>query len=247
VTDKEEEDFCFEPLDDSRTTIIEHRRFITRDKLFWALLISSCLLIVNFLGMGSLLGTGPSDTLAPLFVIGVGAFWAQFQILGLFAALLPFALRWRLLITIGLTLALCGEIFCFYSRVGTESIPYVLLIGFVSSSIFFLVVRAFFGLEMHGQNQDSRTSTKSHARFGIRDLFILTIVVALCLIMQQIESKRCHNDSDDSELPKLALSILLNPGRGGCVVGWIRLHETTWPSLSNCEPKPRDTASRSKR
>ena len=49
--------------------------------------------------------------------IGVGAFWGPFQLLGLFAALLPGALHWRMLVTVGLALALCAEIFYLYGRV----------------------------------------------------------------------------------------------------------------------------------
>lgn len=188
MTDKVEASTCFEPLDDSQTTIVEPRPLIATEKLFWVFLISICLLIVNFLGLESLLGTGPSDALAPLFVIGVGAFCVQFQILGLFAALLPGVLHWRMLVTVGLTLALCAEMFCLYERIGIEGIPYVLLVSFLSNLVFFSLVRALFGLEMHDLNQAPKAPHKSHARFGIRDLFVLTIAVAMCLIMQQIES-----------------------------------------------------------
>jgi hypothetical protein len=207
VTDKEEVSSCIDPLDDSHTKIIEHRPLITTEKLFWAFLISTCLLIVNFIGLESLLGTGPSDALAPLFVIGVGAFYVQFQILGLFAALLPGALHWRMLLPIGLTLALCAEVFYFYRRVGTEGIPYVLLVGFFSSLVFFSLIRAFFSLEMNDLNQDSKAALQSHMRFGIRDLFVLTIVVALCLFMQRVESSYRMSMGMKSQDAHLVLTI----------------------------------------
>jgi hypothetical protein len=207
VTNDQEVRFCVDPLGDSRNANIEHRRFFTTERLFWELLISSCLLIVNFLGLGALLGTGPSDTLAPLFVIGVGAFWSQVQLLGLFAAFLPCALHRRMLMPVGLILALCAEIFYFYRRVATEGIPYVLLVGFFFNLIIFSLIRAFFGLEMHDQNHGSKTSPRSHARFGIRDLFILTMVVAMCLIMQRIEFNYRMSMGMESQAVHLVFTI----------------------------------------
>ncbi len=158
-----------------------------RWRVWLAILLFHCVWVANYVGLASLLGTDPSGRLAPIFVLGVGMYWTQFQLLGFFAALLPYRLYWRLFFPLAIVLALCLELRLFNERFGLDGIAFASLTGFVSSWVGFLIYRAVRGLRLQSIEEDMRDG-ESVSRFGIEDIMTTTFVVAIVFAVMRLEA-----------------------------------------------------------
>ncbi len=158
-----------------------------RWRVWLAILFFHGVLTVNYVGLASLLGTGPSDRLAPVFVLFVGTFWTQFQLLGFFAAFLPYRLHLRLFFPLVFVLALCLELRQFNKPFGLDGIAFALLIGFVTSWVGFLIFRAVRGLRMQSVGEDMRDD-ESLSRFGILDIMTTTFLVAIVFTFMRLDA-----------------------------------------------------------
>ncbi len=166
-------------------------------------IMSFSLLSVNLIGLYTLLGTGPSDKLAPIYVLGVGAFFTQFVLLGMVAGLLPYSLPRRLASPSLMALALYVECKTFEQQVSPRTfevgIAYLVVLGFLVSVVFFSGLRAIFGFRFQDGTEVGRQSHESFRHFGIVDILTVTAVVAAALTLLRL----------DAAAMKLALPILV--------------------------------------
>lgn len=155
-----------------------HRKEIT-------IIISIALAMINLLGLLTLVGTNPRDTLAIVFVIGVGMFWTQVQLLGFYAALLPCSMYVRLGLSLflwfifTLELVACdSSAFVFWKEVFIISAT-----GFMTSLCIGLACRAFLRLRLEDAEtipgQENREAIEG--RVGISDLLTITTLIAVLL------------------------------------------------------------------
>jgi hypothetical protein len=154
----------------------------------WVLLGIAILALIgmNALGLKTLLGTGPSDKLASVFVFGVGMFWTQFQLLGMLAALAPGSKILRAVIPFSVLLILLGTLTCFIGpfgyigQNGSEACV-IAMTGFLANWILFIAVRSICDLRFHAADAEQENTAK--ASFGILDLLIVTTVCAVFLAL----------------------------------------------------------------
>lgn len=158
-----------------------------RWRISLAILLFLCVLAANHIGLAALLGTGPSHRWAPVFVLGVGMFWTQFQLLGLYAAFLPYRLYWRVFFPLAFVLALCLELRQFYKPFGLGGVAFAVLIGFVSSLVGFLTFRAVRGLRFQSVDEEFRNG-ESPTRFGIPDIMTTTFLVAIVFAVMRVDA-----------------------------------------------------------
>ena len=158
-----------------------------RWRVWLAILLFHCVWAANYVGLASLLGTDPSGSLAPIFVLCVGMYWTQFQLLGFFAALLPYRLYWRLFFPLAVVLTICLELRMFNKTFRVDGIAFASLIGFVSSWAIFLTLRAVRGLRLQSIEEDIRDG-ESLTRFGILDIMTTTLVVAIVFAVMRLDA-----------------------------------------------------------
>ena len=158
-----------------------------RWRVWLVILLFHSVLAANYVGLASIFGTDPSDRLAPIFVLCVGMFWTQFQLLGFFAALLPYRLYWRLFFPLALVIALCLELRMVNEPFRLDGIAFASLIGFVSSWAIFLTFRAVRGLRLQSIEEDMRDG-ESLSRFGIVDIMTTTFVVAIVFAVMRLDA-----------------------------------------------------------
>ncbi len=158
-----------------------------RWRVWLAILLFHGVLTVNYVGLASLLGTGPESVWAPVYLLGVGMFCTQFQLLGFFAAFLPYRLYWRLFFPLALVIALCLELRLVNERFGLDGIAFASLIGFVTSWVGFLIFRAVGGLRLQSVGEDMRDA-ESLSRFGILDIMTTTFLVAIVFTFMRLDA-----------------------------------------------------------
>ena len=158
-----------------------------RWRVWLVILLFHSVLAANYVGLASIFGTDPSDRLAPIFVLCVGMFWTQFQLLGFFAALLPYRLYWRLFFPLALVIALCLELRMVNEPFRLDGIAFASLIGFVSSWAIFLTFRAVRGLRLQSIEEDMRDG-ESLSRFGILDILTTTFLVAIVFAVMRLDA-----------------------------------------------------------
>jgi hypothetical protein len=116
-------------------------------------------------------------------------FWTQFQLLGFFAAFLPYRLHSRLFFPLAMVLALGLECKFFNSRLGFDGIATIVMFGFVSSWVGFLIFRAIRGLRMKWVDEEMEHA-ESPSRFGILDIMTATFMVAIVFTVMRLEAAK---------------------------------------------------------
>jgi len=159
-----------------------------QNRILLVCLMSISLLATNFIGLSTLLGTGPGDELAPLFILGVGAFFSQFVLLGMYAALLPYSFPGRLALPMLLTLFLSVECKYFSKPFLLNGLASATLLGFFASGFFFSLLHSWLGFRLHDQGNQNTKPRESFGRYGIIDILTVTFSVAVVLTVNRIDS-----------------------------------------------------------
>jgi hypothetical protein len=158
-----------------------------RTRLLAFAILAILLSALNYVGMRGLLGTGPTDALAVPFVMSVGAFWTQTQVLGFFAAFLPYPLYVRLMLPFVAMLFLCSVTLCYEKQHYIGGTAFILMLGFLLSWGCFAIAQIVFGLRLRRIEAGPELSDEAHASFGILDVMIVTVVVAVALALHPLD------------------------------------------------------------
>jgi hypothetical protein len=172
--------------------------------------MSISLLSLNFFGLYTLLGTVPSDKLAPIFVLGVGAFFSQFVLLGMVAGFLPYSLPRRLATPSLVVLAIYLECKSFEQQASPRTlevgIAYLVVLGFLVSAVSFSGMRAVFGFRLQRVCEVAGQSHESFRHFGIVDILTITAAVAVVLNLVRLDGLPM-----EVSLPIIIASLIIFP------------------------------------